>query len=166
MIPKTLLLEFITKALQSMELYSLGAAHLLLGTCGIESNYGQETVQTGGGPALGIYQMEPNTLASLWNNFVRYRPPLLQKIRTASDLQDLTITVPDAKLLVINIQFATAMCRVKYLDCPGDIPQPGPDYATRLAAYYKQYYNTLAGACTIERATQVFADMLAELGQV
>jgi hypothetical protein len=152
-----------------MNLYTQSASDLMVGTALIESNLGAEVVQHGGGPALGPFQMEPNTLDSLWENFIKYRPNLLASVKEASGVQDLKIdSLPDDDLLTENWYFAAAMCRVKYLDSPGIIPTfesclNDPNrYAINLAGYYKDNYNTAKGACTLERAINCFRQIVGE----
>ena len=118
---------------------------LLLGTAIQESGMFQR-VQQGGGPALGLFQMEPNTHDDIWNNFLKYRPALAAQVdaflngdpQASSTLQN-------------NDHYAAAMTRVHYyrmgqivakdpIPTAGDIPG--------MAGYWKSYYNTPGGAGT------------------
>lgn len=46
---------------------------LLLLTCAAESAMGKYIMQVGG-PARGIFQMEPNTEKDIWENWLKYKP--------------------------------------------------------------------------------------------
>src|SRR3546814_18753812 len=79
--PRDLCQEVIRPTLEKLDLYSPAAANLLLGTALTESTIGGATclVQKGG-PALGIYQIEPATHLDCWRNFLVYRDGLRSKI--------------------------------------------------------------------------------------
>ena len=51
------------------------AANLLVGTVFQESVIGNQTrlKQVGGGPALGIFQIEPDTHQDIWDNYLAFR---------------------------------------------------------------------------------------------
>ncbi|KAF0118141.1 MAG: hypothetical protein FD149_866 [Rhodospirillaceae bacterium] len=66
----------IRPTLLHLGLHSPAAEALLLGTAIQESRLGTYLRQTGGGPALGVYQMEPATHEDIWTNFLAYRPDL------------------------------------------------------------------------------------------
>jgi hypothetical protein len=65
-----------------------------------------------GGPALGLFQMEPNTHNDIWNNFLKYRDGLRRAIIKifGTDLH--------AKDLENNDDYATIMARIHYLRTP------------------------------------------------
>lgn len=58
---KKQLRELVTHVLKKYDLYSADAVELLMLTAATESNLGCYIKQVGGGPALGIFQCEPNT---------------------------------------------------------------------------------------------------------
>lgn len=58
----------ITETLKEMNHYSTEAIELLLMIAAHESKLGKYRRQIGGGPALGIYQIEPDTHDSIWDN--------------------------------------------------------------------------------------------------
>jgi len=97
-------------------------------------------VQLGGGPALGIFQMEPNTHDDIWLNFLQYREALAGEIRGQYMVNGV------ASELVWNLAYATAMCRMHYLRKPGAIPTS----VEGMAAYWKKHYNTELGKGTEE----------------
>src|SRR2546429_446898 len=94
----------IAPVLQQIGLFSPAAQQLLLGTAIQESGLIARR-QSGGGPALGLYQMEPNTANDIWENFLRYRPPLAEKIKALLS----SSTASKVLELERNDQYATAM---------------------------------------------------------
>ena len=131
----------IKSTLAPLGLYSPAAEELLMATCAQESALGLYRRQQGGGPALGIFQMEPATFQDIFSNYLAYKPALL------TDVGALATTQPPRPVeLVTNDAFAVLMARVHYLRAPGALPDPASLEA--LWAYYKQYYNTPGGAAT------------------
>lgn len=153
----------IEPVLKDLELYSQEAVDLICGTALIESVDGKYLTQIKG-PAKGIYQCEPDTLVDIWNNYIKYRPGLLNAIKKTSMTPQLDIDeIPCVKLLIGNLYFATAICRIHYLRAPEKIPSPQADknkYAEELARYYKQYYNTNKGACELDTAVKMFTKIV------
>ena len=140
---RKVLLEAIRPALSILGRGGLVAEQLVLGTA-IQESLLIHRQQLGGGPALGLFQMEPSTHNDCWNNFLRFRPDLADKVkRTLEPGQQ-----PVASTLKINDRYAAAMCRVRYIRAPA--PLPGQDDLQGLANYWKQHYNTLLGAGTPE----------------
>jgi len=137
--PGQLLQHIIRPVLQSLNLYSIAAERLVLGTACQESECGRWVRQIGG-PALGIYQMEPATYDDLWTNFLAYQPTLGPKVKKYAA----GLVLSNADELVGNLYLATAMCRVHYYR----VKEPLPDDLPGQAAYWKQYYNTPSGAGT------------------
>ena len=123
--------------------YSLDAENLLLGTCAQESAMGEYLVQLGGGPARGIYQMEPRTEADIIINFLKNRKDLLLIINNA------TVGTENRLLddLTSNLFYATAMARVHYWRVPE--PLPAHDDVEGMAYYWKKHYNTFKGKGTV-----------------
>ena len=71
--------HIIRPALEAIDLYSKAAEELLLGTAIQESRL-VYLKQIGGGPALGLFQMEPATELDLVKNYIWYRPELHAKM--------------------------------------------------------------------------------------
>lgn len=115
------------------------AEELLLGTAIQESNLTHRT-QLGGGPGLGLYQMEPATHDDIWNNYLKYRPELAANVSALLTSQD--------KLhnLQHNDAYATAMSRVHYSRISSPLPAAG-DFSGQ-ASYWKAHYNTPLGKGT------------------
>ena len=61
----------IEEVLDYLNLNSLSAVNLLLGTAAQESRLG-EYIEQVNGPALGIFQMEPKTEIDIFRNFLTY----------------------------------------------------------------------------------------------
>jgi len=141
--PAQLLTAVIRPVLVNLELWSEKAERLILGTALQESECGRWILQLGGGPGLGIYQMETATHNDIWANYLAYQPTLVEKIvRHAAGVHG-----NSADELVGNLCYATAMCRVHYLRDP----EPIPDYLVGQATYWKRVYNTKAGKGTVNQ---------------
>jgi len=140
--------EIIVPTLRQIDLYSKSAVNLLLLTCAQESLMGTYLRQLEGGPALGVYEMEPNTFNDIINNYLVYRPILQKKIFDCLPYSNLDELQPSH--LVWNFKLATIMARIHYLRCPD--PLPAHDDILGLAKYWKKHYNTAAGKGTVEMA--------------
>lgn len=123
---------------------SVSASILLLGTAIHESNAGEYLAQTGGGPALGAWQMEPFTHDDCWQNFLAYRPAL------AASVRQFQVSGAGAGQMAWNLGYSCAMARVKYIRAQP--PLPAASDVQGMAAYYKQYYNSERGAAVVDPA--------------
>lgn len=140
MTPQGYLDTAIVPAAQNLGIYTLPHLQIGFGTCGQESGF-QNIRQIGGGPALGPFQMEPSTHNSLIANFVRYRPHIEDALtKLLGNVQ------PSIDLLMTNMVYAAMMMFIKYLDCPGEIP----DALDGQAEYYVRWYNAGGKATTAE----------------
>lgn len=117
--------------------YSQNAAELCLGTIAQESAYGKYRKQIGGGPGLGIVQMEPTTFNDCVDNYLQYRPELANKIKQVSGVKYF-----NASDVENNDKLAICMMRVKYMRDS----KPIPNDLNGLAAYWKRVYNSIHGA--------------------
>jgi hypothetical protein len=122
--------KFVDKTTTEIGLYSLNSTDQLLGTAAKESEFGTYLYQLGSGPALGAYQMEPNTFSDLLKRYG-------ERFRVIRDFH--------VSQLEYDLRVSTIMARIKYFSCPGPIP------TTLLgrAEYWKKYYNTPAGLGTV-----------------
>jgi len=141
MTPQQFLDTVITPTTTALGLGGPAADQLLLGTALQESGL-KSRVQIGGGPALGLFQMEPATHDDCWKNFLAYRPGLAARIIAL--LPD--GIKPTASALENNDAYACGMARIKYLRAPQVLPSAGD--LDGQAAYYKTYYNG-PGAATV-----------------
>lgn len=124
--------------------YSETAVELLMMTAAHESHLGEYIAQVGG-PALGIYQMEPATEKDIWDNYLNFRVTLCWRVDTFS--------CEEEDELAWNLKYATAMARVHYFRVPEALPEGSLQNEVtvrKLAAYAKKYYNTKAGKATEE----------------
>lgn len=112
------------------------AVELLMGTAAHESHGGTYLYQIAG-PALGIYQMEPATHDSLWANYLRYRPDLAASVRALAASYAVHNGVPYSRQLVTNLEYSTAMARIRYLPAP----PPVPGTVEGQAEYWDRWYN-------------------------
>jgi len=131
--------HIIRPALEAIDLYSEAAAELLLGTAIQESRL-TYLKQIGGGPALGVFQMEPATHDDLYTNFLAYKQKLSAKVG------QLIVTPIPAAEMIWNLYYAAAMARIQYYRDSAPLPEAGD--ISRQASYWKRVYNTTAGAGT------------------
>lgn len=115
------------------ELLSDSAVNLLLGTAAQESRFGTFIRQLNGGPALGIFQMEPNTFEWLRELYAEKYPEIAQR---------------QAEELEWDLRLAILFARLRYRTVPQ--PLPSADSASQIALYWKKYYNTMSGSGKIE----------------
>jgi hypothetical protein len=141
MINKEQLRVLVRETLQDIDKYSPEAEELVLGTIAQESAGGKYIKQLGKGPALGICQMEPFTHDDIWDNYLKYKSDLADKIIDVCGIDD-----TKAEYLRFNLKYSIAMCRVHYLRQKGSIPKD----LNGLAKYWKETYNTIMGKGTEE----------------
>jgi len=121
-------------------LWTAEAEEMLLMIAAHESGLGRNLSQIGG-PALGIYQMEPDTLVDNYKNYLFKRRIFLKQV------QDITGTVNiDEKHLQYNPIYSTIHARIKLYRSPGKLPEA--NNIVDMAAYCKKYYNSLKGKAT------------------
>lgn len=126
----------IEKALSRFDLpNSEAAVRLLLMICAHESG-GFTYCKQRGGPALGLFQMEPATFAHVIDYLKRSgRFPAVRHL--------------PVERLVIDPEYAAAIARVYLWSFPE--PLPDADDLEGLATYAKKYWNTPAGKATAEK---------------
>lgn len=127
--------------MQAIDLYSLAASNLVMGTAAQESHL-EYVKQLGDGPALGLFQMEPATHDDIWRNFLDFRQDLSESICNSIDCP----FKPPAERMVWDMRYAAIMCRVHYVRVPEVLPDALN--VNDMARYWKKYYNTEAGAGT------------------
>lgn len=133
----------IKPVLLRVELYSPAAEVLLLGTAAAEGIIGNRSMlRQVGGPALGIYQMEPATHGWLvgWVLARSSRfTPLIEWVQKTGGFHE--------ERLVYDLAYMSVLCRLRYLVVPA--PLPRADDLPGLAAYWKKHYNTSLGKGTV-----------------
>lgn len=145
--PEHLHSYIIVPTLDQLGMFSLDASTLLLGTALTESN--ASYVRQHNGPALGLYQMEPDTHDDIWENWLSYRPNFAHMVSTMAGQWP-----PGPTAMVGNLWYATAMARLHYFRVAFPLP-PAHD-ALQLASYWKRWYNTEVGLGTVDKAAPHF----------
>jgi len=140
--------EIVRPTLREIGLWTIEAEDLVMETAAQESRL-THLVQLGGGPGLGLWQMEPSTHDDHWKTFLRFKPVLAKRVLSATNTGvEIPVAhfVPSAKHLVYNLRYGAAMCRAHYRRKPGAIP------LTRegRALYWKEHYNTPLGRGTTD----------------
>jgi hypothetical protein len=144
----------IKPALLAIGLHSEAAEALLVGTYATESTIGKHTrLRQVVGPALGPFQIEPATHVDTWNNFLRFRTPLADKVRRLCPPEYLQADgIPEDAALVGCLPYAAAIARLVYFRARP--PLPAHNDLPGLAAYWKQHYNTAGGKGTAQKFIQ------------
>ena len=138
----------IVPVLDHLGMDSLSARLLILGTALIESDL-SSIRQRGGGPAMGLWQMEPNTHDDIWANWLVVKPDITRRV---TELMNVRWPI-GASQMMGNNYYACAMARLHYWRLPS--PLPAPDNPERLARYYKLFYNTYLGATKEKKAIKL-----------
>jgi len=141
--PEHLLTEVIRPVLRHLGMHSQDAERLMLGTAFVESMCGRYLKQLGG-PAIGIYQMEPATHEDIWDHWLLFREPVRTKVNYWRVRYS---NGAGAEEMAGNLYYATAMARLQYYRRP----EPLPTALYEQAAYWKQWYNTPAGRGSVEK---------------
>lgn len=116
---------------------------LMMATSAQESHCGTYFKQVKG-PALGIYQHEPETIKDDFKNFLDFNPKLAKILR---DLQSPAGKKDSDVISVIgNLFYATGLARVHYYRF--EEPLPDTIEFEGIWQYYKKYWNTDAGDAT------------------
>jgi len=115
--------------------YSEDAVELLIGTAAIESNMGFYLKQVGGGPACGVFQVEPATAIDNFIHYLRYQDDQAEFVRSymserlvsqVFDGDKVRIDIQDTpelrEELTTNLIFGMFMARIKYLRAPEPLP--------------------------------------------
>ena len=136
--------HIIRPSLEAIDACSEPAVALLQAVAMAESGGGYYVKQFGKGPALGIYQMEPDTYKDIWFNFLAGRPDLRSKVLVAIG----THIQPTAERLITDMMLATIMARLHFMR--RSEPLPATHDLKGQARYWKLYYNTEYGAGTVK----------------
>lgn len=139
----------ILPSLSLLQLYSKEAEELLVFTCAAESDGGYLLHQING-PALGIYQCEPDTHNDLWRNFIIQHNNILTQL----SMNFFVPRIPEASRLIGDLMYATAICRLHYFRVKESLPNA--EDVDAIWAYYKKYYNTLKGKAQKDKAIKAY----------
>jgi hypothetical protein len=133
--------KIIKYTLKKLAMDSEEARALIFATGNAESGY--RVLEQIGGPAIGFFQVEPNTIADVWDNYVFYRP----EIKT--DLWSLGFDESNMSGSVMaSIALQVAFARLQYKRDPNKLPDMGNKAA--MAEYWKRVYNTELGRGTVK----------------
>ena len=122
------------------------AESLMLATALCESGL-SNLVQKGGGPARGLWQVEPATHDDVWWTFLAFKPPLEVKMeRMLNSWQ----TRHDQ--LTTDPCYCCAIARLKYWRDP----EPLPDDAEGGCLYHKRVFNSVDGKADPEKTMWAF----------
>lgn len=127
-------------------LRTVAAEQLLMGTAAVESGF-TKLVQFNGGPARGIFQMEPPTFHWLRDGYLAGDTLRREEMRHAVEWVTNGRT-PRFEELTWNLALAAAFARIRYV--PFDRALPARDDVRGLGEYWKDGYNTAAGAGTVD----------------
>lgn len=129
------------QALNDQIPYSEAAEELLMGTAAQESHL--VYLHQLGGPARGVYQIEPETMNDIFTNYLAFRPELEKMVIDAAgrgaNLHD---------ELTTNLKYATIIARIIYKRVPEALPEATD--VDGMATYWKKFYNTPLGRGTTE----------------
>tara|TARA_R110000787_G_scaffold254663_2_gene359957 strand:- start:2199 stop:2726 length:528 start_codon:yes stop_codon:yes gene_type:complete len=126
-------LQFMDKYIPGM--YSEAAENLMVGTALMESDISY-LVQKGG-PALGVYQVEPETYIDITQRYFS-----VSEFRTQfeSIFWDLGYTgTTNKEHLIFDLRYATIIARIKYFMAP--TPLPDADDIHALGHYWDDIFN-------------------------
>lgn len=134
-------------------LHTPAAERLLLGTAVHESKL-RDIAQRRGGPARSMFQIEPETFASIWAS-LEGRPALTEAVS-----RFVFRGVPPLQQLAGNQHLACAIARLVYWRARP--PLPAADDIAGLGQYWKEHYNTRLGAGRPERFVKDWHQYCAE----
>lgn len=129
----------IRPVLKRMNMYSLSAENLLMGIAAHESHLGTYLKQIGGGPARGLFQMEPETEADIWSTYLS-----AHRTDIAASVLEFKGQAPEPS--ITNLAYQVAMARVHLWRVPEPLPVASDIPA--LAQYWKVHWNTRLGKGT------------------
>ena len=128
-------LRFLDPDVPYDETEDIDIEQLMLGTALQESKL-TYLRQLGGGPALGLFQMEPQTHDDIWANWLAYRARIRIKMQRAFGRCE-------ADDMITDMMYACCMARLHYRRVPDPLP-PAYDIGAQ-ASYWKEFYNTPVG---------------------
>ena len=122
--------KIISYTLKDLNMHSQDAEDLVYRTGMAESGYRHlEQIK---GPAVGFFQVEPDTINDTIDNYLKFRPNRLDhRIIRGLDLKDPVNSV------LCSIYLQVAFCRYKYWRSP----KPIPSGVVKQAKYWKEIYN-------------------------
>lgn len=147
-----LLTLIIRPTLNALNMGGEAAEALMLGTALVES--GGYAIRQQGGPALGIWQMEPATHNDIWDTYLSRRHDIGGKVLSAAEVDRPWKDKPPAEMMAYNARYACGMARVHYWRDP----EPIPDTVEGMATMWKRVYNTPLGKGTEAKYIEAWAN--------
>jgi hypothetical protein len=129
--------------------YRPNMENLLVGTAWHESKGCSYLHQLGGGPALGVFQIEPFTHHDQWGSYLNYHQAAHDLILKLASVRSMHDGRPDDSELIGNMPYACAIAWCKYKRAPQEMPAAAD--LRGLAEYWKHIYNSNGGAGTIDQ---------------
>jgi len=146
--------EIVEYALYGMDSYSDDALAMVVRTGMAESGYRALRGHGKGNPAIGFWQIEPNTLLDMMRNYINYRP----KYRVLLEDLGMEFAGDDIQISVMsNMAVQAALCRLHYLRDKD--PLPSWSDLEGQAKYWKRVYNTHLGRGTVEHFIEANEDI-------
>lgn len=142
----------IDPTLEDLGMFSTAGVELVMGTAIQESNL-RYLKQLGDGPAVGVCQMEPATYVDIWENYLRYQDELRRRVLAIARTDER----PGAELMIHDLKFSVAMCRIHYRRVRDPLPAAGDTEGQ--ARYWKRFYNTPLGKGTVEEYIHNWREM-------
>lgn len=153
--------EIVAPTLRALDMHSEAAVRLMVGTALVESGL-DYLRQIGGGPALGVFQIEPATARDVLFRYLAMREELRRRVMDwlCYDPLSLTHTLPSGgetqleRRLKGDLHLGCVVARLKYwMD-----PRPLPDASDipNLGGVWKDVYNTKAGAGTVGKFVSAY----------
>jgi len=108
-----------------------------------ESGLGKDLRQIGG-PALGLFGVEPDTMQDNYDNFLSHRTELRRQIAEVTGCDG-----PDVDQLQFNPLYGAIHARLKLYRSKGRLP--AKDDLQGMAEYAKEHFNSALGSATPEK---------------
>jgi len=140
--------DILTPVLGALQFREPELKELLVFTCAVESEGGTYVKQIKG-PALGIFQLEPNTFTDLWHNYILRKPDIVNLLSLNLGVHK----IPDPIEIVTDLKLAVAFCALLYKYRKAQIKSTNPN---DLWDVYKSLYNTVKGAATKDKAIAAY----------
>ena len=146
--------EIVEYALYKLDCYSDDALTLVVRTGMAESGYRALKGYGESNPAIGLWQVEPETMYDMMRNYLRYRP----KYKDALKDLGMKFKGDDIKISVMSIMAVQAgLCRLHYRR--DREPIPSWDDLEAQGRYWKRVYNTIEGRGTVRHFMKANKDV-------
>lgn len=150
---KSQIRDLITRTIKQLDWDIPALRELIMLTMAQESGLGTYLRQIGGGPAVGVCQMELATHNDIWQNFLKFKTDLASKIKPL--MSEASSVDKYFHELEFNLAYAIAMTAVLYFRKLRSWDKlPKQDDLAGLATLWKKHYNTPQGAGTESEAIE------------